>query len=60
MIVCVEEKEEVEWSNQTAHMAISTRPYLFYYFDSALGLIEDKVGWADVDYVICCINIKEH
>ncbi|KAA0047235.1 Ulp1-like peptidase [Cucumis melo var. makuwa] len=25
-----------------------------------IGAIEDKVGWLNVNYVIGCINIKEH
>ncbi|KAL0561460.1 hypothetical protein IC582_001888 [Cucumis melo] len=31
-----------------------------YYFNSALSDFQDKKRWGDVNYVIGCINIKEH
>ncbi|TYK14903.1 Ulp1-like peptidase [Cucumis melo var. makuwa] len=33
---------------------------LQYYFNTAVGDFEEKPGWGDVNYVIGCINIKEH
>ncbi|KAL4030459.1 hypothetical protein IC575_008696 [Cucumis melo] len=31
-----------------------------YYFNTAVGDYNDIPGWGDVNYVITCINIKEH
>ena len=33
---------------------------VYIYFTSAIGAIQDKVEWANVNYVIGYINIKEH
>ena len=30
------------------------------YFNTAVGDFEQKQGWGDVNYVIGCINVKEH
>ena len=46
--------------HNTAHLALWTEPDLDYYFNLAIGDIQDKEGWGDVNYVIGCINIKEH
>ncbi|KAA0065953.1 Ulp1-like peptidase [Cucumis melo var. makuwa] len=33
---------------------------LEYYFNIAVGDFQDKLGWGDVNYLIGCINIREH
>ncbi|KAL0534281.1 hypothetical protein IC582_028570 [Cucumis melo] len=33
---------------------------LEYYFNTVVGDFQEKPGWGDVNYVIGCINIKEH
>ncbi|TYK19541.1 Ulp1-like peptidase [Cucumis melo var. makuwa] len=53
------DNEEVEWSITIAYSYMAKKD-LIYYFNSAIGVILDKVGWAGVDYVIVCKNIREH
>ncbi|KAA0065891.1 Ulp1-like peptidase [Cucumis melo var. makuwa] len=54
------DNKEAKWTDTTTHLPLWSEPDLDYYFTSAIGAIEDKVGWADVNYLIGCINIKEH
>ena len=54
------DNKEAKWTDTTTHLALSSEPDLDYYFTSAIGAIEYKVGSADVNYVIGYINIKEH
>ncbi|TYK05423.1 Ulp1-like peptidase [Cucumis melo var. makuwa] len=37
-----------------------TEEDLEYYFNTVIGDFQDKLGWGDVNYVIGCINIREH
>ncbi|KAL0534197.1 hypothetical protein IC582_028485 [Cucumis melo] len=46
--------------HNNTHLALWTEPDLDYYFNSAVSDFHDKEGWGDVNYVIDCINIKEH
>ncbi|KAA0065299.1 Ulp1-like peptidase [Cucumis melo var. makuwa] len=52
--------KKVEWTDTTAHLELWTESDLEYYFNTALGDFQDKEGWGDDNYVIGCINIKEH
>ena len=58
--VLTPDNKEVEWTNTTTHIAQWSENDLDFYFNSAIGAISDKVGWAGVNYLIGCINIKEH
>ncbi|KAA0037319.1 Ulp1-like peptidase [Cucumis melo var. makuwa] len=42
------------------HLNLWTEEDLEYYFNTTLGDFQDKQGWGDVNYVIGCINIREH
>ena len=53
------DNKEAKWTNTTTHLALWSELDLDYYFTLAIGAIEDNVGWADVNYVIGCINIKK-
>ncbi|KAA0040338.1 Ulp1-like peptidase [Cucumis melo var. makuwa] len=44
----------------TTHLNLWTEEDLEYYFNTAVGDFQDKPGWGDVNYVIGCINIREH
>jgi len=51
---------KAEWTDPTAHLTIWTEKDVEYYFNTAVGDYNDIPGWGDVNYVITCINIKEH
>ncbi|KAL4013745.1 hypothetical protein IC575_025928 [Cucumis melo] len=51
---------KAEWTDPTAHLSIWTEKDVEYYFNNAVGDYNDIPGWGDVNYVITCINIKEH
>ncbi|KAA0044250.1 Ulp1-like peptidase [Cucumis melo var. makuwa] len=51
---------KAEWTDPTAHLSIWTEKDVEYYFNTAVGDYIDIPGWGDVNYVITCINIKEH
>ncbi|TYK06283.1 Ulp1-like peptidase [Cucumis melo var. makuwa] len=52
--------KKAEWIDTTAHLNIWVEKDLEYYFNTAVGDFKEKPGWGDVNYVIACINIKEH
>ncbi|KAL4017484.1 hypothetical protein IC575_021037 [Cucumis melo] len=54
------DNKKVEWTDPTAHLSIWTEKDVEYYFNTAVGDYNDIPGWGDVNYVITCINIKEH
>ncbi|KAL0534838.1 hypothetical protein IC582_029135 [Cucumis melo] len=54
------DNKKAEWTDTTTHLNIWAEKDLEYYFDTAVGDVEEKPGWEDVNYVIHCINIKEH
>ncbi|KAA0045641.1 Ulp1-like peptidase [Cucumis melo var. makuwa] len=56
----VTDNKKVEWTDTTAHLELWTESDLEYYFNTALGDFQDKEGWGDVNYMIGCINIREH
>ncbi|KAA0041688.1 Ulp1-like peptidase [Cucumis melo var. makuwa] len=51
---------KAEWIDPTAHLTIWTEKDVEYYFNTAVGDYNHIRGWGDVNYVITCINIKEH
>ncbi|KAA0054420.1 MuDRA-like transposase [Cucumis melo var. makuwa] len=51
---------KAEWTDPTAHLTIWTEKNVEYYFNTAVGDYNHIPGWGDVNYVITCINIKEH
>ncbi|KAL0544528.1 hypothetical protein IC582_019645 [Cucumis melo] len=51
---------KAEWTDPTAHLTIWTGKDVEYYFNTAVGDYNHIPGWGDVNYVIICINIKEH
>ncbi|XP_050944297.1 uncharacterized protein LOC127150500 isoform X2 [Cucumis melo] len=51
---------KAEWTDPTAHLTIWTEKDVEHYFNTAVGDYNDIPGWGDVNYVITCINIKEH
>ncbi|KAA0061153.1 Ulp1-like peptidase [Cucumis melo var. makuwa] len=51
---------KAEWTDPTAHLTIWTEKDMEYYFNSVVGDYNHMPGWGDVNYVIICINIKEH
>ncbi|KAA0061902.1 Ulp1-like peptidase [Cucumis melo var. makuwa] len=51
---------KAEWTDPTAHLTIWTEKEVEYYFNTAVGDYNHILGWGDVNYVITCINIKEH
>ncbi|KAL0534722.1 hypothetical protein IC582_029014 [Cucumis melo] len=54
------DNKKAEWTDPIAHLNIWTKKDLEYYFNTAVGDFEQIPGWGDVNYVIGCINIKEH
>ncbi|KAL0557003.1 hypothetical protein IC582_005521 [Cucumis melo] len=54
------DNKKAEWTDPTAHLTIWTEKDVEYYFNTAVGDYNDIPGWGDVNYVITCINIKEH
>ncbi|KAL0552020.1 hypothetical protein IC582_011113 [Cucumis melo] len=54
------ENKKAEWTDTTAHLNIWAEEDLECYFNTVVGDFEQKPGWRDVNYVIGCINIKEH
>ncbi|KAL0546648.1 hypothetical protein IC582_016560 [Cucumis melo] len=51
---------KAEWTDPTTHLTIWTEKDMEYYFNTAVGDYNHIPGWGDVNYVITCINIKEH
>ncbi|KAA0056075.1 Ulp1-like peptidase [Cucumis melo var. makuwa] len=51
---------KAEWTDPTSHLTIWTEKDVEYYFNTAVGDYNHIPGWGDVNYVITCINIKEH
>ncbi|KAL0549752.1 hypothetical protein IC582_014240 [Cucumis melo] len=54
------DNKKAEWTDPTAHLTIWTEKDVEYYFNKAVGDYDQIPGWGDVNYVISCINIKEH
>ncbi|KAL0551463.1 hypothetical protein IC582_010551 [Cucumis melo] len=54
------DNKKADWKDTTAHLNLWTKEDLEYYFNTAIGDFQEKPGWGDVNYVIGCINIKEH
>ncbi|KAL4021789.1 hypothetical protein IC575_020606 [Cucumis melo] len=54
------DNKKAEWTDPTAHLTIWTEKDVEYYFNTAVGDYDQILGWGDVNYVISCINIKEH
>ncbi|KAL0545071.1 hypothetical protein IC582_020211 [Cucumis melo] len=54
------DNKKAEWTEPTAHLTIWTEKDVEYYFNTAVGDYDQIPGWGDVNYVISCINIKEH
>ena len=52
--------KKAEWTDTRTHLELWTESDLEYYFNTALSDFQDKERWRDVNYVIGCINIKEH
>ncbi|KAA0043646.1 Ulp1-like peptidase [Cucumis melo var. makuwa] len=55
-----QDNNKAEWTDPTAHLTIWTEKDVEDYFNTAVGDYEGIPGWGDVNYVISCINIKEH
>ncbi|KAA0051247.1 MuDRA-like transposase [Cucumis melo var. makuwa] len=51
---------KAEWTDLTTHLTIWTEKDVEYYFNTSVGDYNHIPGWGDVNYVITCINIKEH
>ncbi|KAA0050681.1 Ulp1-like peptidase [Cucumis melo var. makuwa] len=54
------DNKKVYWKDTTTHLNLWTEEDLECYFNTAVGDFQEKPGWGDVNYVIGCINIKEH
>ncbi|KAL0560335.1 hypothetical protein IC582_000736 [Cucumis melo] len=54
------DNQKAEWTDAVTHLNIWAEEYLVYYFNTPVDDFQDKPGWGDVNYVIDCINIKEH
>ncbi|KAA0060268.1 Ulp1-like peptidase [Cucumis melo var. makuwa] len=54
------DNKKAEWTDPTTHLTIWTEKDVEYYFNTAVGDYEHITGWEDVNYMISCINIKEH
>ncbi|KAA0037751.1 Ulp1-like peptidase [Cucumis melo var. makuwa] len=55
------DNNKAEWTDPTTHLTIWTEKDVEeYYFNTAVGDYDQISGWGDVNYVISCINIKEH
>ncbi|KAL0540227.1 hypothetical protein IC582_024460 [Cucumis melo] len=54
------DNNKAEWTDPTTYLTIWIEKDLEYYFNTAVGDYEQIPGWGDVNYVIGCINIKEH
>ncbi|KAL0546586.1 hypothetical protein IC582_016497 [Cucumis melo] len=54
------DNNKAEWTDPTTHLTIWTEKDVEYYFNTAVGDYDQIPGWRDVNYVISCINIKEH
>ncbi|KAL4011534.1 hypothetical protein IC575_028594 [Cucumis melo] len=54
------DNKKAYWKDTTTHLNLWTKEDLEYYFNTAVGDFQEKPGWGDVNYVIGCINIKEH
>ncbi|TYK13866.1 Ulp1-like peptidase [Cucumis melo var. makuwa] len=52
--------KKAEWTDTTAHLNIWAEKDMEYYFNTVVGDFEEKPGWENVNYMIDCINIKEH
>ncbi|KAA0038138.1 Ulp1-like peptidase [Cucumis melo var. makuwa] len=54
------DNKKAEWTDPTTHLTIWTEKDVKYYFNTAVGDYDHIPGWGDVNYVISCINKKEH
>ncbi|KAL0534239.1 hypothetical protein IC582_028527 [Cucumis melo] len=54
------DNNKAEWIDPTTHLTIWTEKDVEYYFNTTVGDYDQIPGWGDVNYVISCINIKEH
>ncbi|KAA0052273.1 Ulp1-like peptidase [Cucumis melo var. makuwa] len=54
------DNNKVEWTDSTTHLTIWTEKNVEYYFNTAVSDYDQIPGWGDVNYVISCINVKEH
>ncbi|TYK15332.1 Ulp1-like peptidase [Cucumis melo var. makuwa] len=52
--------KKADWKDTIAHLNLWTEKDLEYYFNTTIGDFQEKLGWGDVNYVIGCINIREH
>ncbi|TYK01090.1 Ulp1-like peptidase [Cucumis melo var. makuwa] len=54
------DNKKVDWKNTTTHLNLWAEKDLEYFFNTTIGDFQKKPRWGDVNYVIGCINIKEH
>ncbi|KAA0060808.1 Ulp1-like peptidase [Cucumis melo var. makuwa] len=54
------DNKKAEWTDPTAHLTIWTEKDVEYCFNTAVGDYDQIPWWGDVNYVISCINKKEH
>ncbi|TYK05156.1 Ulp1-like peptidase [Cucumis melo var. makuwa] len=54
------DNNKAECTDPTTHLTIWIEKDVEYYFNTAVGDYEQIPGWGDINYVISCINIKEH
>ncbi|KAA0063988.1 Ulp1-like peptidase [Cucumis melo var. makuwa] len=54
------DNKKVEWTDTATHLNLWAESDLEYYFNTVVGDFQDQLGWRDVNYVIGCINIREH
>ncbi|KAA0065944.1 MuDRA-like transposase [Cucumis melo var. makuwa] len=54
------DNKKAEWTDPTTHLTIWTEKDVEYYFNPAVCDYDQIPKWGDVNYVISCINIKEH
>ncbi|KAA0038330.1 Ulp1-like peptidase [Cucumis melo var. makuwa] len=54
------DNKKAEWTDPTVHLTIWTEKDVEYYFNTVVGDYDQISGLGDVNYVISCINIKEH
>ncbi|KAA0067061.1 Ulp1-like peptidase [Cucumis melo var. makuwa] len=52
--------KKTDWKDTTTHLNLWAEEDLEYFFNTIVGDFQEKPRWGDVNYVIDCINIKEH
>ncbi|TYK26696.1 Ulp1-like peptidase [Cucumis melo var. makuwa] len=56
----ITDNKKADWKDTTTHLNLWAEKNLEYYFNTAVGDFQEKPGWGNVNYMIGCINIKEH